>query len=292
MGKEDMAQRKIVLEEGLNIEYEIEKIQEIAENDSVVLDMQNIKKISARGITTLLIMAYLIYNKIKIPVCLNNISEEIMKYLTQSKFWNVSYISSIDHFDKIQYYSKQKDGLIFFPIRLVRNDDELLDVNREFFERQKEWVEISAKVKNGLLNALNELGDNALEHSALAQYKKGEFYTFIEENGDTIVLVVLDMGIGFRNSLSSVYEDITTDLEALCGVLNKNMTSRIDQGGGAGFYTIKKLVNENNGTLRMQSGNAIVEYRNGVVEKSYQIQANIIGSCILVEQMKVKPLDK
>lgn len=258
----------------------------ISSGDPVVFDMGKVKAATVRDIPVLITITYLAYERSRQPVKLSNVTSKVMCYLMQINFWSLPYISRISHRELLRPQMKTY-GKIILPIKRISTYDELCDVSMEYRGRQSNNDSIRYSQKADLLKLLNTLGENSLEHSSAVINKDGKFYAFIEEDEDRIVMVVLDMGVGFYHSLSNKYPSLTTDSEAVCGVLMKHITSRINGTGGAGFYTVENLLAKYKGKIMIRSGNAVIYYESGHVSKKIATKESVKGSCILIELDKI-----
>lgn len=261
-------------------EYILRELTSIRKDDSVVLDMGMVRSVSAKNIPLLIIISYLAYKKTYKFVKLINVSSELKEYLQQIGFWNLDYISHLGHLDKL---TDQRSGgePVVLPITCVVN---LAGMNDIFLEiRRKHFPEISSELIATLGKILNILGENCLDHSGVE--RNVGFYAFIEEKDDSVVLIVLDMGMGFYNSLYRKYQTLTSDAEAIRRVLLDHISCR-EGRGGIGYYRINTLIDEYSGNITVRSGNAIVRYGNRKIKKIEETNERIAGCCVLVELKK------
>ena len=263
-----------------------QRLCDISYGDSVIFDMGKAKAATVRDIPVLISITYFAYEKSLQPVKLCNVTPDVMYYLRQINFWSLPYISRISHKELLQPPMKMYDQ-IFLPIKEISSFAELSDANMEYRDRQSSISSIGYGQKADLLMLLNTLGENCLEHSSAIANKEGKFYAFIEEDKDRIVMSVLDMGVGFYKNLSLKYQSVTTDLDAIYGVLKEHMTSRENGSGGAGFYTVEGCLKKYKGKIMIRSGNAVIYYEFGDISKKLETKESVKGSCILIELEKM-----
>lgn len=268
------------------LDYFFHKICNISHEDAIVFDMGKVKAATVRDIPVLITITYLAYERSLQPVKLCNLTSKVMYYLRQINFWHLPYISRMPYNELLQHPMKIYDQ-IFLPIKEINSFAELSDVTMEYRDRQSSNNSIGYNQKADLLMLLNTLGENCLEHSNAIANKEGKFYVFIEEDKNRIVMSVIDMGIGFYQNLAHKYQSVTTDSEAICGVLKEHMTSRINGGGGAGFYTVEGFLKKYKGKIMIRSGNAVIYYEFGDISKKIETKESVKGSCILIELEKM-----
>lgn len=257
-------------------EYILEEINSINREDSVVLNMALIGTVSVRIIPLLIIISYLAYEKSHKFVRLINVSSELRNRLVQIGFWNLRYISHVGHLDRLSDSGIGKEHIVL-PITCVEDDRHLNDMFKNI--RQNRSIAFSSELKTTLGEILNLLGENCLDHSGL---EKGVgFYAFIIESDGKCVLTVLDMGMGFYNSLSRRYPNIKSDAEAISRVLEENISRR--ERGGCGYFQIKNLIDTFSGSIMIRSGDAIIYYGNGEIKSKIETVEKITGCCVLVE---------
>lgn len=258
-------------------EYILKEIKSIREEDSVVLDMGMIHMTTAKNIPLLIIVSYLAYAKTHKFVRLANVSPALRQYLTQIGFWNMSHISRLGYVDK-QKNSVRRSESIVLPITCVENVQRMNDIFIVF--RQNQSKTLSYKLKTMIGQILNLLGENCFDHSGLGN--ELGFYVYIEENEHLITMTVLDMGMGFYNSLSRRYPDIGSDAEAISRVLLENISCR-DENGGCGYFRISSLIDQYAGRIMVRSGDAIVHYSAGEIKHTEETVETITGCCVVVE---------
>ncbi len=108
---------------------------------------------------------------------------------------------------------------------------------------------------NGFIVALSEVCQNIIEHSGNRGFVGIQKYRFQSLNKNIVKIAVMDVGIGFRKSLSSRFK-LRSDLEAIDKALLHGASRYEDEGRGHGLAAVRRFVNQWNGKLSIRSGTA------------------------------------
>lgn len=108
---------------------------------------------------------------------------------------------------------------------------------------------------NGFIVALSEVCQNVIEHSESTGFVGIQKYHFHNLERNVVKIAVMDLGIGFRESLS---ERVTTvnDIEAIKQALLYGVSRYVDEGRGHGLAGVRRFVNQWNGKISIRSGTA------------------------------------
>ncbi len=109
--------------------------------------------------------------------------------------------------------------------------------------------------KNGFLVALSEVCQNIIEHSEYKGFVGIQKYHFQNLNKNVVKIAVMDIGIGFRKSLSERFT-LRNDLDAIEKGLLHGASRFADKGRGHGLSAVRRFVKQWNGKLSIRSGTA------------------------------------
>jgi anti-sigma regulatory factor (Ser/Thr protein kinase) len=108
---------------------------------------------------------------------------------------------------------------------------------------------------NGFIVALSEVCQNIIEHSENKGFVGIQKYRFSNLNKNVVKIAVMDVGIGFRRSLSGRFK-LRSDIEAIDKALLHGASRYEDEGRGHGLAAVRRFVNQWNGKLSIRSGTA------------------------------------
>ena len=114
---------------------------------------------------------------------------------------------------------------------------------------------------NYLLTAIcGEIGNNTFDHN-LGNWRDVQGLYFNWQIKGLVILV--DRGVGVRETLSRVKPNISSDEEALKIAFTERISGRSPERRGNGLKFVAKIVMEQNWDLYFQSGNGFYEISNG-----------------------------
>ena len=108
---------------------------------------------------------------------------------------------------------------------------------------------------NGFIVALSEVYQNIIEHSETTGYVGIQKYHYPKLKKNMVKIAVMDVGIGFRKSLSSRFK-LRGDLEAIDKALLHGASRYEDEGRGHGLAAVRRFVDQWQGKLSVRSGTA------------------------------------
>ncbi|MBI5740355.1 MAG: ATP-binding protein [Nitrospirae bacterium] len=108
---------------------------------------------------------------------------------------------------------------------------------------------------NSFIVALSEVCQNIIEHSENTGFVGIQKYHFHKIDRNVVKIAVMDLGIGFRESLARRIQ-VGNDLEAIEKALLCGMSRYEDAGRGHGLAAVRRLVKEWNGKISIRSGKA------------------------------------
>jgi len=108
---------------------------------------------------------------------------------------------------------------------------------------------------NSFIVALSEVCQNIIEHSENKGFVGIQKYRFPIMNKNIVKIAVMDVGIGFRKSLSARFT-LRSDLEAIDKALLHGASRHADEGRGHGLAAVRRFAAAWNGKLSIRSGTA------------------------------------
>jgi len=108
---------------------------------------------------------------------------------------------------------------------------------------------------NNFIVALSEVCQNIIEHSENRGFVGIQKYRFSSMNKNVVRIAVMDVGIGFRKSLSGRFT-LRGDLEAIEKALLHGASRYEDEGRGHGLASVRRFIDQWQGKLSIRSGTA------------------------------------
>ncbi len=108
---------------------------------------------------------------------------------------------------------------------------------------------------NGFIVALSEVCQNIIEHSENKGFVGIQKYRYQSLNRNVVKIAVMDVGVGFRKSLSGRFK-LRGDLEAIDKALMQGASRYEDEGRGHGLAAVRRFVSQWQGKLSIRSGTA------------------------------------
>jgi len=108
---------------------------------------------------------------------------------------------------------------------------------------------------NGFIVSLSEICQNIIEHSGYKGLVGIQKYHFQNLNKNIVKIAVMDIGRGFRESLSERFS-LKNDLDAIEKGLLHGASRFADKGRGHGLSVVRRFVKQWNGKLSIRSGTA------------------------------------
>jgi len=231
-------------------------------NDSQELNLNDTSFIDPYGMVGLLEIGELLKSKgirktIQLPQ-----SEEVLKYLERMDFFKFAneYFTlepSKPHISEKYLRSSYTDVLL--EITPIESSDDIHFIVGKVKDRAKsiltKHLHYDDRAINGFIVALSEVCQNIIEHSENKGFVGIQKYHFNSLNKNVVKIAVMDIGIGFRRSLSERFL-IKDDIEAIEKALLNGASRYADEGRGHGLAAVRRFVNQWNGKLSIRSGTA------------------------------------
>ena len=108
---------------------------------------------------------------------------------------------------------------------------------------------------SGFIVALSEVCQNIIEHSENRGFVGVQKYRYPSLGRNIVKIAVMDVGVGFRKSLSGRFK-LKSDYEAIEKALLHGASRHEDEGRGHGLAAVRRFAKEWDGRLSIRSGTA------------------------------------
>ncbi|MEW6676053.1 MAG: ATP-binding protein [Nitrospirota bacterium] len=235
-------------------------ILSIAENTPI--DLRDIQFIDPYGMVGLLERGELLKAKgISQPLYLPE-SEDVLRYLERMDFFRFAdgYFRLEPSKPQIsEKYRRSSYSDVLLEITPIEKSDDIHFIVGRVKERAnailKRHLHYDETAINGFIVALSEVCQNIIEHSETKGFVGIQKYHFQNLNKNVVKIAVMDIGIGFRKSLSERFS-LKNDLEAIEKGLLHGASRFADKGRGHGLSAVRRFVKQWNGRLSIRSGTA------------------------------------
>jgi len=230
--------------------------------ESSIIDLRNATFIDPYGMVGLLEIGELSKSEgIKKTLFLPE-SEEILKYLERMDFFRFA-----DRYFRLEpsepaisdKYLRSSYSDVLLEITPIEKSDDIHFIVGKVKSRAHailtRHLHYDEKAIHGFIVSLSEVCQNILEHSEHTGFVGIQKYHFQSLNKNVVKIAVMDIGIGFRKSLSGRFE-IKDDLDAIERALLHGASRYADRGRGHGLSGVRRFVNQWNGRLAIRSGTA------------------------------------
>ena len=236
--------------------------QAFQKNTSHIIDLRHMSFIDPYGMVGLLELGeFFISKEIPKTIYLPE-SEEVIKYLERMDFFKYAakYFSLEPSELKIpDKYSRSSFSDVLLEITPIEKSDDIHFIVSKVKERAnkilKKHLHYNDNAINGFIVALSEVCQNIIEHSEHTGFVGIQKYHFNNINKNVVKIAVMDLGIGFKNSLKTRF-DIKDDIDAIGRALLHGASRYADTGRGHGLAAVRRFVNQWNGKISIRSGSA------------------------------------
>lgn len=180
-------------------------------------------------------------------------------------------------------------------IQVALADDQFVKMPYKKFKRQdvksqteyvghlvesKWWPQMTAGVRDALMDCILEVFNNAQEHS---ESEAGVFVCgHVGEVSPRLMRVsIADAGIGFRQKIERVLGCVMSSAEAIEWGMTEGNTVRKDNPGGLGLKILKEFISKNNGKLSVLSDRGYWELAAGK-ERKEELESSFPGTVITI----------
>jgi len=230
--------------------------------ESLEIDLQEATFIDPYGMVGLLEMGELFKSKgIQKTIHLPE-SDEVLKYLERMDFFKFAgeYFILVPPDPKLsEKYLRSSYSDVLLEITPIEKPDDIHSIVGKVKERAQsilaKHLHYDERAINGFIVALSEVCQNIIEHSETKGFVGIQKYHFQSMNKNVVKIAVMDIGIGFRTSLSERFS-LKNDLEAIEKALLHGASRYTEKGRGHGLAAVRRFVNQWNGKLSIRSGTA------------------------------------
>lgn len=238
-----------------------EQVQHVF-RESPTIDLQDMTFIDPYGMIGLLEIGGLLKLRgVQKPLFLPK-SEEVLKYLERMdffKFANTYFRLKPSKPEIPERYLRSSYSDVLLEITPIEKSDDIHFIVGKVKERAHailaRHLHYDEKAINGFIVALSEVCQNILEHSEDTGFVGIQKYHFQNLDKNIVKIAVMDVGIGFRGSLSERLK-LKDDLNAIEKALLYGESRYFDRGRGHGLAAVRRFVNQWNGKLSIRSGTA------------------------------------
>ena len=226
------------------------------------IDLRNVSFIDPYGMLGLLEIGELcMAENVKKTVLLPR-SEEVLQYLDRidfftyaKQYYSLEYASAAPS-DK---HAKIGDSDVLLEITPIERSNDIHYIVGKVRDRAQAilstHLHYDDRAINGFIVALSEVCQNIVEHSENKGFVGIQKYRYQSLKKNIVKIAVMDVGIGFRKSLSTRFK-LKSDLDAIDKALLHGASRYEDEGRGHGLAGVRKFVTEWQGKLSIRSGSA------------------------------------
>jgi anti-sigma regulatory factor (Ser/Thr protein kinase) len=230
--------------------------------DSSIIDLRGITFIDPYGMVGLLEVGEFSKSEDNQKTLRLPDSEEVLKYLERMDF----FISADRYFileppqpEISVKYLRSFDSDVLLEITLIERSDDIHFIVGKVRDRSHailtKHLHYDENTINNFIVALSEVCQNIIEHSGYKGFVGIQKYHFQNLNKNVVKIAVMDIGIGFRKSLSERFV-LKDDLEAIEKGLLHGASRFSDKGRGHGLSAVRRFVKQWNGKISIRSGTA------------------------------------
>src|SRR4030043_204400 len=189
-------------------------------------------------------------------------SEEVLKYLERMDFFKFTdrYFSLEPLKPQIsEKYLRSSYSDVLLEITPIEKSDDIHFIVGKVKDRSHailpRHLHYDENAINNFIVALSEVCQNIIEHSEYKGFVGIQKYHFQNLNKNVVKIAVMNIGIGFRKSLSERFS-LKDDLDAIEKALLHGASRYADRGRGHGLASVRRFVHQWNGKLSIRSGTA------------------------------------
>lgn len=231
-------------------------------NDTPIIDLREVSFIDPYGMVGILKIGELLKLKGVRKTILLPPSEEVLKYLERMDFFKFA-----DNYFKLEpskpeiseKYLRSSYSDVLLEITPIEKSDDIHFIVGKVKNRAnailKKHLHYDERAINGFIVALSEVCQNIIEHSEKNGFVGIQKYHFQNLNKNVVKIAVMDIGVGFKKSLSERFS-LKSDFEAIEKALLHGASRYADEGRGHGLAAVRRFVNQWNGKISICSGTA------------------------------------
>jgi anti-sigma regulatory factor (Ser/Thr protein kinase) len=242
-------------------EETFEQVQQIFRG-SPIIDLRDVTFIDPYGMVSLLEIGELSKSGVMQKLLFLPESEEVLKYLERMDFFK--FINKYFKLEPLEpampeKYLRSSYTDVLLEITPIEKSDDIHFIVGKIKDRAQailmSHLHYDERTINGFIVALSEVCQNILEHSEKTGFVGIQKYHFQNLNKNVVKIAVMDIGIGFKESLSERFT-LKDDFAAIEKALLHGASRYADKGRGHGLASVRRFVNQWNGKLSIRSGTA------------------------------------
>jgi anti-anti-sigma regulatory factor len=233
----------------------------------MIIDLEQVRFVDPYGMVGLLVLARFLRQRRCEPVLMLPRSEEVMRYLDRMDFSrHAERLCAIDlpTLWPEGEYSRSAHSDVLLEITPITRSEDIHYIVERVRERAQTILSQNLHYEqaaiDGFVVALSEVCQNIPEHSEDVGYVAIQKYFYGRRLGKNLVkIAVMDLGVGFRNSLAPKYASQSaawSDLAALRLAIFEGASRYDDPGRGQGLSAVRRFVERWHGKLIIRSGSA------------------------------------
>jgi len=189
-------------------------------------------------------------------------SEEVLKYLERMDFFQFAeryFILEPSDIQISEKYLRSSYSDVLLEITPIEKSDDIHFIVGKVKDRSHailaRHLNYDENAINNFIVALSEVCQNIIEHSEYKGFVGIQKYRFQGIDKNVVKIAVMDIGIGFRKSLSERFS-LKNDLDAIEKGLLHGASRFTEKGRGHGLSAVRRFVKQWNGKLSIRSGTA------------------------------------
>ncbi|MDP3296236.1 MAG: ATP-binding protein [Thermodesulfovibrionia bacterium] len=231
-------------------------------NEVDVINLQDVTFIDPYGMVGILEIGELLKSEgiqktIKLPE-----SEDVLKYLERMDFFKFAgkYFKLEPSKPQLSNkYLRSSYSDVLLEITPIEKSDDIHFIVGRVKERAHAilmtHLHYDNRAINGFIVALSEVCQNILEHSKNIGFVGIQKYHFQNIDKNIVKIAVMDIGVGFRKSLSERFS-FKKDIDAIEKALLHGASRYADKGRGHGLAAVRRFAKQWGGKLSIRSGTA------------------------------------
>jgi hypothetical protein len=230
--------------------------------DSKPIDLREVGFVDPYGMVGLLELGELLRSRGMIKNLYLPKSEEVLKYFERMDFFRFAprYFSLIPPEPPFsERYLRSSYSDVLLEITPIERSNDIHFIVGMVKERAQAILErhlhYDDSIVDGFIVALSEVCQNIVEHSESRGFVGIQKYRFRNLNKNVVMIAVMDIGVGFMQSLSERFY-VRDDLDAIEKALVYGLSRHSERGRGHGLPAVKRFVSQWNGKLSIRSGSA------------------------------------
>lgn len=227
--------------------------------DNITLNLQNITFVDPYAAAALCVLVRTAKEKLKIPIQIAPQKDNtVVGYLGSLGLWKqlVKY-ADFDNSLPSTGDSVLHNSNVLLELTPIRKKKDISNAITHLLQIISDNLEYSPKSLSKVINVVDELCTNVLDHSESYGWAAAQRYKHHTTGQRFVRIGVADGGIGIKESLKLRYKkkaDKWTHLEAIIKALEKDVSRFTDRG--LGLHMIKKIVKDFKGNLHIRSGDS------------------------------------